>query len=1132
MATAIELEATIVVRELTSGGVYAHPLVDATLASRATSVEAALQEQERFLTRYLETVPATVLADFSLPADATLLQVPVVLSREDLPRRIAITQPVTVPCVVVPHDGAFWVHILPLGTVAYFETEEGLERAVAEAAEKAVRARDFSAPELLARLPAEKHRLHRLPLAIKREDAEDAGARAQARRARAKSRQRSSSEALLHDVGTSLRGLHARGRQPAVLGRDAEIEALGGLLGGSERLSVVLVGREMAGKSAIMHGLVARSIHGGGPDPLGGRMVIATSGAQLVAGQSGFGELEQRIADVMQSAEALDAIVYFDDLGDLLSGRPGTIEDMVSGMLPFVTGDRVRLVGELTPEQVSHYEKMHVGFMAALSRVTVEPLDKEGTRPILQARAEHVAKREPHRPALHRNAIGPLLDLCERYLAYEAFPGKAVRLHDELRTIHEAAVTEGGEPKPIGPPEVYRAFSARSGIPLFLLKEERAVKLEEIERFFARRVIGQREAVRRVAETVCMVKANLQPPGKPLANFLFIGPTGVGKTEVAKTLAQFLFGSSDRMVRFDMSEYMDPLAAERLIRGTQRDEGELTKRVRQQPFCVVLLDEIEKAHAAVFDLLLQVCGEGRLSDARGRTTWFNNAIIIMTSNLGAAHRRPDAGFGSSSSNSPEAIAAYYLEQVDKHFRPEFVGRIDRVIPFSALQRSEVSAVAQVALRKVEERDGLIGRTTTLRVSRDALDGLAEDGYSATYGARALRRHLEATLVGPVSAVMSRHAGALDGARIEVSHPDEPLGEAQPGFTEEVVEHAQGLTIAVHRPLTAQRRQGVHQLGAIAGLRRMADRCMHGPFARVVRERLDYLVADLAGGSRRRDESGAAGALAAEQGRLQGMLSEAREPADAIADAEELAMAALLEGADAGLFVDEAEDAFGRFERAFVRLIAGFSGGEAISFFARSKGGARVHTLLELLSAAASDRGWDVTIHRVGDPDTELDWPAGRYGPPRTLHWWKERRETEPAKARSQWAAVFVRVRGPLCEALLDHELGVWHFEGEGGRLDVLELVRMGDTYEIPFAALNPVSPPKDDPYAVPEVVEPEKLRRVQSHRRWTRTGEGWSVELSRTLGSFAFDSVAAYALALERVQFAVRAEDALKEEQA
>ncbi len=1132
MATTVELDATIVVREMSSGGVYAYPWSDPKLASRATSVEAALEQQERFLTRYLEKAPASTLAGFSLSADATMLEVPVVLSRSDLPRRIAVTEPVTVACVVVPQDRAFWVQILPLETFAYVEQADDLHRIVVEAAQKAAKVQDLSAAELFARLPAARHGLHQLKLLVSREDAADAGARASARRKRAKSRERTAGEKLLAEIGTSLRALHGKGRQPEVLGRTDEIDVLSGLLGGGERLSVLLVGRELAGKSALMHGLVSRAVHGSGPDPLGGRMVIATSGAQLVAGQSGFGELEQRVADVMKAAEDLDAIVYFDNLGDLLSGRPGEIGDMVSGMLPYITQDRVRVVGELTPEQVSHYEKMHVGFFAALSRVTVEPLSKDATGPVLEARAAHARTHEPHRASLSKSALTPLLDLCDRYLAYEAFPGKAIRLHDELRAIHEAEVTGDGSPKPIGPAQVYQAFSARSGIPLFLLKEDRAVKLEEVERFFARRVIGQQEAVRRVAETVCMVKANLQPPGKPLANFLFIGPTGVGKTEVAKTLAQFLFGSGDRMVRFDMSEYMDPLAADRLIRGTLREEGELTRRVRQQPFCVILLDEIEKAHSAVFDLLLQVCGEGRLSDARGRTTWFNNAIIIMTSNLGAAFRRPDAGFGSTATDEPQAIAAYYLEQVDKHFRPEFVGRIDRVIPFSALQRSEVSAVAEVAMRKVVERDGLLGRATTLQVSGQALDGLAEAGYSAAYGARALRRHLESALVGPVSAVMATHAEVLDGAVLSVSRPGDEPAELGEGFTREALEESKDLSISVMRPLGAQRRQGVHQLASVAALRRTADRCMYGPSVQTIRERINYLIADLAG-AKPGDITGAAGRTAAELGLLQGVMGEATEHADAIADAEELAMAAVLEGADADLFAAEALEAFALFERAFVRLVASFEGGDSICLFARSAGGRGVHDFLSIIDAASRARGWDVTVHRAGDPESEEGWPAkSRYGPPRTLAWWRERRDTESAKARSRWSEVLIRVRGTLAQQLLRYEAGGWHFErADDERVDVLELSMMSDAYDIPLTMLCPPKPFKGDAYLIPVARKPNELLRETPARSWTVQDGRWHVAHDEPRCTFVFEEIADYAAALERVQFAERAAAALEEEQ-
>ncbi len=1128
MASEVDLHAAIVVRELPSGGVYAHPVADPSLATRSTSVAAALAEQERFLTRLLEKAPASTIAGYSLPADATLIEVPVVLPRGDLPRRTALTEPVTVPCIIVPHEGAYWVQILPLEAFAYFETDEGLERAVIEATEQMARVRDLSASEVLAMLPAQRHSLHQLELSIAREDAEEAGARARARRQRVKTRERAGAEKLLTEVGTSLRVLHAKGRQPEVLGRETELDALQSLLAGPERLSVVVVGREMAGKSALVHGLVSRAVHGRGPDPLGGRMVIATSGAQLVAGQSGFGELEQRIVSVMQAAEQLDAVVFFDNLGDLLSGRPGTIEDMVSGMLPYITQDRVRVVGELTPEQVSHYEKMHVGFFAALSRVTLEPLDKTQTRPILEARIRHSKTYEPDRPSLSTDAIGPLLDLCDRYLAYEAFPGKALRLHDELRAIHEGAVTQTGEPKPLGPAEVYGAFSNRSGIPLFLLKEERAVKLEEIERFFARRVIGQREAVRRVAETVCMVKANLQPPGKPLANFLFIGPTGVGKTEVAKTLALFLFGGTERMVRFDMSEYMDARAAERLIRGTQRDEGELTKRVRQQPFCVVLLDEIEKAHPAVFDLLLQVCGEGRLSDARGRTTWFNNAIIIMTSNLGAAHRKPDAGFGTGGGDGPEAMATYYLEQVDKHFRPEFVGRIDRVIPFSSLLREEVSAVAEVALRKIVDRDGVLGRAASLVVSSAALEQLAEAGYSAAYGARALRRHLEAALVGPVSVVLAKHAGVLDGARVDVRWPDESTPEPREGFTTEAEELVGDLSITVTRPLAGRSRQTAHHLGTIAALRRVADRCLHCSLALELRERLDYIVADLAG-ARMGDTSETAGKLAAERGLLQGVLDGVTEHRDAIADAEELAMTAQLEGADAGLFVDEAREAYARFERAFVRMVAGHIGEDCITVFARSWGGGRTHDFLEVLDAAASQRGWDVTVHRAGDPEGDEGWPAGaRYGPPRTLAWWRERRALETDKERAQWSSVLIRVRGSLAEELVEGEVGPWRFETDGGNVEVLELSVLRYDHEASFGELCPDPlPESDDDFAIPARRKPEELRREEPVRTWAKTGERWVVSTAAPAASFSIATFADYAAELERVQFASRAEKAL-----
>ena len=231
------------------------------------------------------------------------------------------------------------------------------------------------------------------------------------------------------------------------------------------------------------------------------------------------------------------------------------------------------------------------------------------------------------------------VELARRYLPYRAFPGKAVRLLEELRVAHDAERDESGAGRVLGDAELYAAFSWATGIPIALLDDDRADRARRSRSpQLRRRMVGQDAAVRRVAEAICVAKARLAPADKPLAILLFVGPSGVGKTELARSVAAYLFGAPDKMVRLDMSEYTDPWAAERLFGGTVGDEGRLTAAVRSQPFGVVLLDEIEKAHPSVFDLLLQVLGEARLTDGRGRTTYFHNAIIVLTSNLGTRER--------------------------------------------------------------------------------------------------------------------------------------------------------------------------------------------------------------------------------------------------------------------------------------------------------------------------------------------------------------------------------------------------------------------------------------------------------------------------------------------------------------
>ncbi|MBL4683606.1 MAG: ATP-dependent Clp protease ATP-binding subunit, partial [Nannocystaceae bacterium] len=495
------------------------------------------------------------------------------MPRADLPRRLRMGAKVVVPCLVVPDGRAHWVHVLPLSHTIYVRHDEALHRRVGDEVVRAAAALSLTAEEYLRVLPTPSHQVVPLTIEIERDDASDASKRASTRRRDQTEKKDKAAHALLAKIGTVLLAA-AKDRKgiPPVLGRDREIQTLGSLLSGRERLGVVLVGEPLSGKTSIVHGLLA-----GKSKPFGNRTVVATSGAQLVAGQSGFGQLQERVDAVMEAVERTDSILYFDDYGDLFAGHSGSIEDLAAMMRPWLADGRVRIVGELSPEVLEHHEKRHVAFFAAMHRITVASVDAAATRAILDARIVHQARTEPHRPQIAAACVEPLVELCARYLTYQAFPGKAVALADELRAVHEGEVSEDGSPRMIEVSDVYRAFCVRSGIPMFLLRDTHAMRYTEVLEYFARAVIGQRPAIEAVAQALCTVKAGLQPPSKPLANLLFVGPTGVGKTEVAKTLARYLFGGTDKLVRFDMSEYADAYASERLIRGTERDEGEVSE---------------------------------------------------------------------------------------------------------------------------------------------------------------------------------------------------------------------------------------------------------------------------------------------------------------------------------------------------------------------------------------------------------------------------------------------------------------------------------------------------------------------------------------------------------------------------
>ncbi len=1059
MSQPLSLEVLLVVEELANGDWLAWPFADRQKVAYARDRDDVLEQQELFLRDHLATLPASELARFDPDGQARLHRVDVPLQLAGLPERMAIHEPLSFPCLVVPDGRHAWVVVLPLDHALWIDDLEQLDRDVRREIERVVAAREPGGTEFLDLLRgADPYSLERLQISVDREERRAASARAAVRRQLARERSQTAARSLLGKVGTSLIE-EIRARQlPPVLHREREIAALDALLTGRERLALMLVGSELAGKTAVLHGLVQRWISQGRKDL---PELVSTSGAQLVAGQSGFGQLEQRVHDVMAAAEAIDAILYFDNLGDLFARTSGELGDVAASVRPWIERGRIRLLGEITPELLEHHEKRHVGFFAPLARIAITELDAKQTHAIVTARTDHDRRHEPDRPTLslppNRDAITPLIDLAERYFSYQAFPGKALRFHASLRATHERDLDGEGRPKSIGPDEVYRGFSIHSGIPMFLLREERVLEFDRIIEFFQARVIGQTEALRRVAETLCTVKAGLAPQQKPLATFLFVGPTGVGKTEVAKTLARFLFGSPERMTRFDMSEYMDPYAADRLIRGTDRDDGVLTRKVRQQPFCVLLLDEIEKAHPAVFDLLLQVCGEGRLSDARGRTTWFHNAIIIMTSNLGAAHRRPSSGFGAGSSGranpEPDANAAerYYLEQVDTHFRPEFVNRIDRVIPFHALDRAQIVEVAAVTLARVRERDGVAERGITVEVDDPTLARLAREGYSNLYGARALRREFEDRLVAPLARTLAGLADRSEGATVRISEsgPDEQVQARKPARKPERLlarerHDLDGLDIEVSLPSGKVGRRTLDALERVSAQRRSAAAALELGPVRELRDRHRMLIAELGYGAHRRQQDRSAwehaaeiGRLQADLGRLGGTIERLDQLGQSIASAEELTIAALYENEPAELFLDTAAEAYRDLRHALVDALLLADERHAVTVHVQEQDsrGAFLCWLLPLF-AELETRNWKATLHVQGDqdPPERGTWPPRAFGPARSVAWVRERLladVTPDARGQGQgqlgtrkWRDLLLCIEGRHVGAFLMAQLGL------------------------------------------------------------------------------------------------------------
>jgi ATP-dependent Clp protease ATP-binding subunit ClpC len=985
----IDLVSIGIVRELGTGDVIVSLAAEPGLASFGELDDAVLEAQ-MFLSEHLATAEPEVVARFALPEAASLHFHSILVDRDDLPRRFNLTTPIRFASLVIPtvpnpkgiRDR--WVVILALQHTFYVRAEDDLDKAIESEAKRIIAARELKPLEWLDLLPTRREYNLRLDTNVTRQGGASivSGANRQKRIAELEAKRHA--VAVLDSVADPLHGGMALGRiDPAPFPlRDAEIENLRTLLAGTERASILVIGKERVGKTGLIRAWLEREHEVNRP-----RIVYQTSGARLIAGMSGFGQWQERVRRVMEAAALIDAIIYFDDLADLFADRPGGHVDIPSALRPFVEDNRVRVLGEIREELLDRVENQNGGFFACFGRVRLEPLQADDAKTILNLLSKKQIEKDPDRVALTEKGNAALVELAGRYLPYESFPGKAVRLAREIIAAHEIALGSSAAGARIGPEHVHEAFSVRTGVPTFLLRDEASLKVEDVIGELQKRLVGQEEAVKRVAELVCIVKAGLQPAGKPLATLLFVGPTGVGKTELARALATLLFGSEERLVRFDMSEYASAYATERLFRGNDGGEGLLTRKVREQPFSVILLDEIEKAHPAAFDLLLQVCGEGRLTDGRGKTAYFHNAILIMTSNLGATHKRAAAGFGGAGHKSTDD--AHYNKVVRETFRPEFVNRIDRVVAFRSLDAEDIQAVAAIATARAGRRRGIVERGIDLAVSAEATAHLAATGMSEVYGARALRRHVERELVTPIARLISAKGG-IEGERIVVAPSKTELAAG-----EEAAGEQNGLRFGIVHVPSRRSNNAVWALEQITAIRRRLHRNTRLSRVTQLRDQAAYLVAQLGHYAlaqkkkKNRGENVPDGPeiaqMSADHARFAELLAALDGALAEIFAVEELALAAFVAGDPVDPLKRELVKPMKRFDESLVRiLVAEEQKKNQVTLLVMELDDKRAFDLwlMPMLHAAIA-RKWTVNVHLDADKERAgVPWPADRrWGPP-------------------------------------------------------------------------------------------------------------------------------------------------------
>jgi ATP-dependent Clp protease ATP-binding subunit ClpC len=650
-------------------------------------------------------------------------------------------------------------------------------------------------------------------------------------------------------LATDLTALAEQNKLDPVIGRETEIERVIQILARRTKNNPALIGEPGVGKTAIVEGLAQRIVQGDCPEPLLGKRVLQLDVGSLVAGTMYRGQFEERLKRVIDELKQAEAILFIDEVHMLVgAGSAGSSVDAANILKPALARGELQVIGATTYNEYRQNIESDAALERRFQPVNVaEPSPAEAIQILRGVRSRYEAH---HKLIISDEALAAAVSLSTRYVPERFLPDKAIDLIDEsssrvrmyknpiavdlrraladlrhLKDAYNQAVeadqdneadallvrqedledkisqmrenfATADKPK-VTADDIAEVVAMWTGVPVRQLTEAESERLLQMESALQKRIVGQVEAINMVSRAVRRARAGLKDPKRPVGSFIFLGPTGVGKTELCKALASFLFGTEEALVQFDMSEFMERHSVSRLVGAPPgyvgyEDAGQLTETIRRRPYSVIVFDEIEKAHPEVYNMLLQIMEEGHLSDARGKKVDFRNTIVIMTSNVGADVIKRQTALGFQLASGDQAAAEQNYEQLKKKltdemkriFRPEFLNRLDGTVIFRPLTQAEINEIVELELRKVNERLG--DKNYQLDVTAAAKEYIGKQGYDPDYGARPLRRVIQNLVEDKLSDALLSQAANVGVITVDYNQDSGVIVRIEPPSAEQVV----------------------------------------------------------------------------------------------------------------------------------------------------------------------------------------------------------------------------------------------------------------------------------------------------------------------------------------------------------